>query len=59
MKLQSITVVPGDEEVTEIPQGFEICRATFDRGIWFILLAKKGTPAKGVATLPEEGELEA
>ncbi len=56
MKLKTLLVTSGDEEDTEIPQGWSILGRAFDRGIWYILLQKDTTVAKGPKITETEEE---
>ena len=44
MKVQVLTIVEGEE--TEIPQGYDIFRTNFDRGICTLLLRKETKTAR-------------
>lgn len=57
MKLKTLLVSSGDEEDTEIPQGWGILGRAFDRGVWHILLQKETGLAKAAKTT-EEPELD-
>lgn len=41
-------VLGGDEEAFEVPEGWEIFRTAFDRGLWYVVLRKQSPTAKDV-----------
>jgi len=57
MKFRTLIVFPGDEEDTELPQGWSLLGRAFDRGNWHLLLQKDTTTAKAPKTT-EEPDLE-
>lgn len=62
MRFRCISIEPsldeGSLEVTEVAQGWEVFRTSFDRGMWFLLLKQETETASKTAKHPDEADEE-